>query len=71
MQPLPTVKNGESAQHVQRYSRLSKMPNRMQDPFTLETVHARHHIINTKAEEDAITVEEPACVCTVENNFRV
>ena len=51
-----------------RPSRVSKMPSRMQDYFTLETVGARRHVLDANGEH-AITTAEG--VCAVENNFRV
>jgi hypothetical protein len=45
------------------------MPSRMQDYFTLDTVGARHHLLDAKGEHAEITTAEG--VCAVENNFRV
>jgi hypothetical protein len=45
------------------------MPSHMRDYFTLDTVGARHHVLDAKREHAENTTAEG--VCTVENNYRV
>jgi len=60
---------GTSVLREQRPSRVSKMPSHMRDYFTLDTVGARHHVLDAKREHAENTTAEG--VCTVENNYRV